>query len=131
MSHLDDIATALQSASVGTIGTDLFKGRMPETPVACVSLQTYPGRAPQYVEEQSTPGYERPAFQVMVRNSDHATAETKARAAFDALTLIRNVTVGGTRFLAIRPYQSPFELSRDENDRVLYAFNFEAMIARY
>lgn len=130
MADLDAIATVLQTAGVGTVGTDLFKGRMPHEPAACTSLQTYPGMPPQYIQEQAAPGYERPAFQLVVRNPDHVTAETKARLAFTTLAAIRNQTASGVRFVAIRPFQSPFELPRDDNNRVLYAFNFEALIAR-
>lgn len=130
MSLLEDLADLLVLAGAGVQGTSLFVGRMPSEVAECVSVQTYQGMTPRYVHNTANPIYERPSFQVLVRGASLAAVEAKAQTIWAYLAAITMTTVNSTRFLAIRPYHSPFELPQDGNDRYLYAFSAEAMIQR-
>lgn len=126
MTLLSDLATILSGWGLGTPATDIFGGRMPNTPAVCISVETYAGMSPQYVAEQARPGYLRPSIQVLIRDTDYANAAARADLAFDALGSVRN----SGNYLAIRPIQSPFYLRHDENNRVLFAFNCDVLLKR-
>lgn len=127
MGHAQDIVARLAAQAVGTFGTTIFIGRMPDEPTAAIAIMGYPGMQPQYVHNQATPGYERPRFQVMARAATWTAADTLIRAAFAALASVRNLTINATRYLAFLPLQSPFEIQRDVNDQYMHAFNIEVI----
>jgi hypothetical protein len=125
---LDDIGAALETAGVGTQGTDLFLSVMPETPDTCVAVVEVAGIEPVDVFRDSAPIIETPRLQVLSRARRADDAKTKARAAWLALAGVGEGTVGGgnKRWLNIDVVQSPFMIGRDENDRVIYGFNAQA-----
>lgn len=122
MALLEDIGTYLEAESIGTQGTDLFIGMMPDEPDNCVAIYQYSGLAPvkamtivpgEYVMEQ-------PRVNVMVRNSSFQNAQAKAQAVFDALG---GYSAGNILF--IDALQSPYQLGPDQNNRQLIGCNFE------
>ena len=75
-----DIAKFLETQAIGTVGTDIFVGLMPDSPSNCIAVYQYAGQKPQLgldLEEQG--------LQVRVRNSSWATAMTKAKSIYDLL----------------------------------------------
>lgn len=125
-----DIAAVIDAGSSLTLGTDLFAGRgLSDTPDTQVAFVVY-GSGPPDLAMTATLGSavaERPHFQVLSRAATYATAETNAKAAWDALQNYKG-TQGGTTFLYITCPQSPFYLKLDDQNRVILAFNAEAVI---
>lgn len=123
---LDDIATLLQTAGVGTIGTSLFKSQMPATPDTAVALLEYGGLSAEH-HMAAGPGLQRvtieqPSLQVLCRSTDYPTARTKADVAYKALDGYSGV-IGGVRYGYISARQSPYLIQRDQNDRVWIGFS--------
>jgi hypothetical protein len=117
---LNDIGTYLQDQGVGTVGTDIFLGLMPDQPDNCIALFEYAGSPPDLHWNGEYPG-----LQVRVRNKSYAAARTKIGEAMIALHGLHEQTLSGTRYLLIRARGSPEVLKRDANNRVELFVNFE------
>lgn len=123
---LDDIATYLEANSIGTVGTDLFKGDMPETPDNCVALFEYAGEPPEVATDIEYPG-----LQVRVRNTSYSAARVKIDAVYALLHTLANTTLSGTKYLSIFAVQSsPVPLGRDSSNRVDLAQNYKVTKVR-
>ena len=126
MATLDDIGTYLAS-QVGslTLGTNLFLGRLPDTPDTCVALYEYGGETPvSTMGGDAIPPVEQPRIQVNVRAPGYSSANTLALSVWAALEGILNETLTATRYHRVAAIQSPFPLERDSADRVIFAQNF-------
>jgi len=133
MSVLDELAdyVAANSGGAFTVGVNLFKGIMPDTPETCIALLEYPGLGPLFKQDQAAPREERPRLQVLSRDPDYQVARQNAGTVWDVLAAIRNQTIGGTWYLKVTPLQSPFPVQRgptdrDTLDRAVLMFNVEA-----
>ncbi len=128
---LDDLADYLSSGGLGTEGTDLFAGYMPETPDACLVLYETGGQAPVHAMNPlaGQAVVEMPRVQVVCRSTayDYATARTKAHSAFKLLDGLPARTSNGTDYLWGTALQSPFTLGRDDAGRVSIACNYEVV----
>ncbi len=131
MSMLEEVATYLANQGVanfasiiGSVGINIFLGQMPDGPDQCIALIEYPGAAPEY-ELNTYPAWENPKMQVTCRDTTYAAARDKALDVWSTLVGVTNQSLGGTRYLAITPIQSPFLLQRDALARVEFAFNCE------
>ena len=126
MATLDDIGTYLAS-QVGslTLGTNLFLGRLPDTPDTCVALYEYGGETPvSTMGGDAMPPVEQPRIQVNVRAPGYSSSNTLALSVWTALEGILNETLTATRYHRVAAIQSPFPLERDSADRVIFAQNF-------
>ena len=125
------VEVKLASLGVGTIGTTIHMGMMPETPDACCAVYEYGGIAPEYIFGTAGIGIETPAVQVVFRGAkdDYATPRANAATAYNGLASVECTTLtstsGGTSALYhwIHPSQAPFLMQRDANGRVYIAFN--------
>lgn len=126
MTTLIDIATYLdaQLASV-TLGTNLFVGRMPDSPDTCVTLYEYGGGVPDNTMGGGLPVLENPSLQVAVRAASYATAESLIQSIWLTLEGVIDETLTSTRYNRISAIQSPFPLDRDSADRVVFVQNFD------
>jgi hypothetical protein len=122
---LPDIAAYLAGEGLGTLGTDLFMGSMPDPPNACVALYEYAGRPPGFVHDSPQPAIRYPRLQVLVRDDDYAGAVSRARSVYTALCGLVNATLGATTYGRVAPLGEPFPLARDESERVVVACNYE------
>lgn len=128
---LDDIADMLSSGGVGTVGTDLFKGFLPETDAAVVALYETGGRGPDIAMGAgpigSTVAMEWPRVQVVCRSGeyDYATARSKAHDIFKLLHGLPARLINGTSYQWASAVQSPFLMGRDDSNRVLIACNYD------
>lgn len=124
---LDDLMAYLATQSIGTAATDLFAGRRPESPDACVALFEYPGMSTEHVMEGVGLAYERPRLQVQCRgvSGDYQTPRQKAQDVMNALESVINETLGSAFYLRIMAQQTPFEMDRDANERVIIACNYQ------
>ena len=128
---LDEIGSYLASGGVGTLGTDLFLGQLPDSPDAAVVVFETGGMGS--VHTMSTgPGNaiaERPRVQVVARAATYSAARTKAHDVFLLLDGLRARTLGSTRYLWGQGVQSPFLLERDQANRTKIACNYELVKA--
>ena len=122
---LTEIGAYLATQNVGTVGTDIFLGLMPDQPDNCIALFEYAGSPP----DLHWPG-EYPGLQVRVRNKSYAAARTKIGEAMTALHGLHEQTLSGTRYLLIKARGSPEVLKRDNNNRVEVFVNFEIIKER-
>jgi len=122
---LKEIGTYLATKSIGTVGTDIFLGLMPDEPDNCIALFEYAGSPPDLHWNGEYPG-----LQVRVRNKSYAAARTKIGEAMTALHGLHEQTLSGTRYLLIKARGSPEVLKRDNNNRVELFVNFEIIKER-
>ena len=128
---LDELALHLQVQGFGMVGTFIFKGGIPLDDVAhpvadsLIALRETGGLAPAYAHDTEGPGFERPTVQVVVRAAPYAyqDARNMAQRAFTVLGSITNQVLEGTRYLWVRPLQSPFALPLDAHARPIIVFN--------
>ena len=128
MSLLTDIGSFLDSASISTqdltLGTNLFLGRLPESPDTCVALVQTAGVVPIDTFGTSFPPLENQGLQTLIRATSYATAESLAVDVFKALAAVENATLTSTLYLKIEAQQSPFALLRDEQERQVMSCNY-------
>lgn len=131
MHWTEELARHLQTTCgagvVGTLGTSLFYGAIPATPIDAVAVIPYAGSPA--VAKFGTQGVylEYPRAQVRVRRQrgQAGAALDVAQAAF--LACQRDaVTLQGTLYHWLRPLQSPYLLSIDDTGAVEVCFNVEA-----
>ena len=148
---LKEIGTYLATQNVGTVGTDIFLGLMPDQPDNCIALFEYAGSPPDLHWNGEYPG-----LQVRVRNKSYAAARTKIGEVVTALHGLYEQTLGGgdgdeepvgdgdegngdggepipvtgTRYLLIKARGSPEILKRDASNRVELVLNFEIIKER-
>lgn len=125
MTVLDEIATYLQGAGVGTLAVDLFESRMPDDPDTCVAVLEYQGAPGSYIMEQSFAAWEKPRIQVRARAKDYATAQGLITTAYRQIDILKNATLSGVRYLGGFPLQPPFVFERDALERTVMCFNAE------
>ena len=126
MSTVLDIATYIDAQLAAlTIGTNLFIGRMPETPDQCVVVYEYGGTGPTNTLGTGGAIIESPRIQISTRATNYTAAETLARSVWGVLEGIANKTLSGTLYQRVTAIQSPFPLERDSVDRILFVQNFE------
>lgn len=130
MALLDEIATYLEDKNVGTVGTDLFMGFMPDKPDNCVALFEYAGEPMELTMGSGDPTLERPGLQVRVRNTSYSAARSKIEDVVDAFHGLANQTLSGTRYLLIKANQSPESLGLDQNNRSEFVVNFSVLKER-
>ena len=118
----DDIAAYLATQGVGTVGTDIVKGFLPDTPGDCVAVYQKGGYAP--IQPFSI---ERPQLHVVVRGSTYDNAQQKANDIYVILHRAWELTLSGRRYLYIRALTSPTYLYTDYSERdphVYFAIDF-------
>lgn len=128
---LDDAATYLASNSTRfTVGVNLTKGLMPDSPDTVTTLFDTGGSSPlhTFTTSTGTRWAERPGLMIHARSADQQTARANAYAAFTLLDGIHDrglPTTTGTHYVEIGAAQSPFLIGRDKNDRYLIGVNFD------
>ena len=133
---LDDIADYLTSqggSGVGTLGTDLFKGFMPDTPDIAVAIYETGGLEPERAMTSAAGQVvvERPRVQVVARAQayDYQVARTRIHNAFVLLEGMAARSINGTAYKYGSAVQSPFPMGRDSDGRVLICCNFDIVKA--
>ena len=118
---LDDIEETLADNNLGTFGTDLFTGYMPDKPDNLICLFEYGGSPPDIASDVDE---ENPSFQVRVRNTNYLAARTKIESIVNVLHRIANKTINDSFYLSIFANQSPASIGRDANNRAEIVVNF-------
>jgi hypothetical protein len=118
-----DILTESAAGALGLVfGTNLFIGTEPPEPDAAVTLYDTGGHDPDIQNDLY-----QPTLQVKGRGGNYLAAYATMRAVMAYLTAERNITVGGTRYLAFWPVGDINALGRDEKNRALFTLNFRTM----
>jgi len=123
------LATYLQTSGLGTTGTSIFIGVMPNTGATTTVLTQYSGGI---IETQSNGiAIHQPSLQVRVAGGaeDYTTPLTQVTAVQNALTLVSNETLSGISFLRVKPITSIIALGQDENLAYEFVCNFEVSYA--
>jgi|TARA_R110002020_G_scaffold2230_4_gene10432 hypothetical protein len=127
MALLTDISARLDSQGRGTRGTDIFVARSPSSPDNVIVIYEFMGQEPYNTMGPSgtAPYVKRPRFQVVVRNTSYASAQTLADQVYSDLHWFKG-TIGSTSYLLIRALNQPFSMGEDENKRAQLACNYRA-----
>lgn len=130
---LDDLADYMTSGGIGTQGTTLFKGYMPDAPDACTVIYETGGRSPVHTMNPNAGQsiVEMPRVQVVCRGpqNDYVTPRNKIKTAFALLDGLPQRTINGVEYKWGAAVQSPFPLGRDVNGRITVACNFDIVKA--
>ena len=122
---LREIGAYLATKSIGTVGTDIFLGLMPDQPDNCIALFEYAGSPPDLHWSG-----EYPRLQVRVRDKSYADARAKIGTVAALLHSLHEQVLSDTRYLLIKALGSPEVLKRDANNRVELFVNFEIIKER-
>jgi len=98
---VDDIAAYLAAGGHGTVGKDIFREKMPETPVLCTVLYAYSGNAPELLGD-----VEYPMLQVKTRGESREDAMERINEVLTMLHTLGETTMSGTRYLYIKAVSS-------------------------
>lgn len=125
MSLLNEIVTHLSAQGLGSFGTDIFIGKLPDKPDACGVVYEYGGVPPEFGFGAAGVKWETPAVQVVFRGAphDYAGPRAKAETAYRALAAVGGQSLSGTFYHWIHPLQSPALLQRDDAERVSIVFS--------
>lgn len=128
---LDEIGAYLAANISGTtltLGTNLFLGRLPDSPDTAVALFETGGTLPDHtMGGASVPAFERARVQALTRAAGYANCRTLAQQVWTALEGVADESLSGVRYLRVTAVQSPFPLERDTSDRVIMGQNFEVL----
>jgi len=133
MGMLDDVGTFMAAnvtAATLTLGTNLFLGRLPESPDTCVAIYETAGTAPDDVfGANSAPPIENAGLMCHTRATSYSTCQTLAVDIMKTLSKVINETLTSTAYYKIEASQSPFGLMRDDQERMVFSCNFTAVKA--
>jgi hypothetical protein len=129
---LEALGDYLVTNSLGTLGTNIFLGKMPASPDYCITIYEYEGQQPK--ESFGTTAYDidMPRIQVVVRGArdDYPTARDGAKTVRDLIAAISNVTISSTKVLRVASLGALIPLGLDDKDRPRIAANFQAYVER-
>lgn len=117
-----DIATYLQTAGLGTVGTSIFASYTPDVADNMICVLDTGGPMPDpYLPTKS------PTFQVFIRASDYETGRTKLDRVRSTLHQLANTTIGMTYFYYILAQSEGGHIGRNERGLDEFSINFFAL----
>lgn len=124
---LDAVGGALDDASIGVLGTDIFLSRSPVTPDECFVVYETGAGYPIYTQGSTNTARLNVAnVQVVCRaaREDYETARTNLSGVVTALESLTESTIDGIRVLRIEQIGSVSSLGFDDNERPRVAATF-------
>lgn len=124
---LDAIGGALDAASLGVLGTDIFLSRAPSTPDECFVVYETGAGYPIYTQGSTNTARLNVAnVQVVCRagREDYETARTNLTAVVTALETLSESTIDGIRILRVEQVGAIAPLGFDDNERPRVAGTF-------
>lgn len=123
-----DIATRLQTAGVGTVGTDIFRGGLrapkpPTIPHAAIFVIPTGGSGPQTLVDAGAENYSIPTVQILIRG-DVGTYITTNTTAASCITAVHQSTVSGY-FQVLARTPQPLYLGLDDTEHPMFSVNVE------
>lgn len=129
MALLDALGTHLQTNTVGTLGTNIMLGRMPDDPDVCVTLFES-SLGPVHSFGASVSAVDRYTVRVFCRGTrmDYPGAQTKAAQVRAILGAVRNTSLSGVNILNIQSNSEPYPVRYDEDDRPIFGVDFSVWV---
>jgi hypothetical protein len=125
--YLDDLGTFLQTEGIGTLGTDIFFYGLDGASPNCISITPFiSGKSSNSIVSGEINPYE-PDISIIIRNSDAATALTKATTIYKLMRNISNRTLGTTRFILIQEHGPPGFIAQQDG-YYYFSINFSLKI---
>jgi len=126
MAILDALGTYLASQGQGTLATDIFLARAPDTPDACVTLYESAGSGPNHTFGTGVYAIDHQRIRVVCRaaRNDYPAARSKAVAVRAILGAVRGTTLSGVVILTILATSEVYPLNRDGDDRALIGCDY-------
>ncbi len=119
-----DIIWYLKNASIGTLGTDIFVGWMPDDPIECIGAYVWGGTDDSQVRSDAQ---SRVNLQIRVAKTDYSAGYAKFQAIKDAVRGMRvnvnDITEHESRILIIIPDGEP-RTYMDEKSRQVFSADF-------
>lgn len=125
----DDVADYLETLTVGTVGTDIFAGHLPDAPANCIAVIQSGGESPE-VAGPISGQIEHPRLIVRVRNASYASGASKANEVLKALHTAGELSLGGHRYLYIRAVGSVNLLGRDHTHPARWLFSLDFVVTK-
>ena len=113
---LDAVATYIATIGMGSIGSNLFKMTMPESPHTCTAIVLSGG--PVIIGDPTN----RPSFQILHRNTDINSGTTLIDSLYYALHNQVNVLPNMNGFIEAK--HLPGVHFRDDNNHPVFSLNF-------
>lgn len=131
MAILDSLGTYLQTAGLGTLGTSLMLGRMPDSPDVCVALFEDQGMSPSQVFGTGVYGIDRPRLRVFTRAAqlDYPAARAKMVLVRASLGAIRATTLSGIPVMTVMSTSEIYPVKMDQDDRPVMGCDFTVWLA--
>lgn len=116
-----DIATILETYSIGTIGDDIHISALPDKPDACISVYDTGGFAPQ-----SSYKYDYPTVQVRIRGTigGYVTGYSKAESIKNLLHDLHGQSWGVSWYIGVWAMSDILFLGHDDKNRPEFSVNF-------
>jgi hypothetical protein len=126
MAILDALGTYLQTQGQGTLGTNIFLTRTPDSPDATVTLYESAGTGPSHVFGASVYAIDHQRIRMVCRaaRNDYPAARSKAEAVRAVLGAIRDTTLSGVSVMSVLATSEIYPLARDGDDRALVGCDF-------
>lgn len=126
MALLDALGAHLQTAGVGTLGTDLFLAQFQDSPDLAVVVMEAQGFEPLQTFGSSVVLGDRPRVRVVCRapRNDYPAARAKAVAVRNSLGAIRAQTISGVSFVCVLDNSGVYPIGYDREERPLIAVDF-------
>lgn len=119
--------TTIGAGAWGIQGTDLFVGRMPDSPDLCICIYEYDGIPPAETMGAHLPVAETPRVQVVVRGTveDYQTPRDRALAIRNGLAALGETTTAGITVMRWAPQGLVMPMGLDEKDRHKISVNVQ------
>ena len=129
---LESIGDYLVTNSLGTLGTNLFLGTLPESPDVCTAVYENSGTPPAFTMGTGGIAIDYPMLQVICRagKDDYPTARDAVEAIRNLLASVTDVTISNVQILRIEPMGSVNPLGVDPKQRPLLSVNFRCLVRK-
>ena len=116
---------------ITAVNANIFLGDLPDTPDNCIALYQSGGQdAVHSLGAGVDETHETPTFQVRIRNTSYATANTQAESVKDILDGLVNQTINSNLYISIFMQGDINSLGRDDRNRINLTVNFVAKVKR-
>lgn len=119
---LDILAALLQTAGLGTIGTDIFMHRMEATCARGILLRN---PIDGILVDNNLPGYHKTAIQAIIREDTQAVGDTRAKLVMAVLTMGRR-DFDGMQIKQMYPTKLPIVYPRSVGRGIEWSINLHA-----
>lgn len=120
----DDIADYLETEGVGTVGTDIFVGKVPAEPANLIAI--VPGNGGTAQPNMYIADFIYPRFQIFIRNEDFSAGADKLAEVRAALHCKIGLALNNHRALRIHAQQEGGPIGDDGQGRTEFSINFMA-----